>query len=58
MFGLVEAARVLATDGFAVFPYTHEYLVVAERLIEAGCKPLMPWGAPIGSGLGTGTPSA
>ena len=51
-FGLVEAARILSADGFEVFPYTTEDLVVAERLIEAGCKVLMPWGAPIGSGKG------
>ena len=51
-FGLVEAARILSADGFQVFPYTTEDLVVAERLIEAGCKVLMPWGAPIGSGKG------
>src|SRR5579864_7721632 len=44
VFGLVEAARILAADGFEVFPYTTEDLVVAERLIEAGCKVLMPWG--------------
>jgi thiazole synthase len=35
-----------------VFPYTTEDLVGAERLLEAGCRVLMPWGAPIGSGLG------
>jgi thiazole synthase len=29
-----------------------EDLVVAEKLIEAGCRVLMPWGAPIGSGRG------
>ena len=52
VFGLVEAARILSADGFEVFPYTTEDLVVAERLIEAGCKVLMPWGAPIGSGKG------
>jgi thiazole synthase len=51
-FGLVEAARILSADGFEVLPYTTEDLVVAERLIEAGCKVLMPWGAPIGSGKG------
>ena len=55
-FGLVEAARILAADGFEVFPYTTEDLVVAERLIEAGCKVLMPWGAPIGSGKGLNNP--
>src|SRR6202789_2947183 len=52
VFGLVEAARTLSADGFEVFPYMTEDLVVAERLIEAGCKVLMPWGAPIGSGKG------
>ena len=52
VFGLVEAARILASEGFEVFPYTTEDLVVAERLLDAGCKVLMPWGAPIGSGKG------
>jgi len=52
VFGLVEAARVLCGDGFQVFPYMTEDLVVAEKLVEAGCKVLMPWGAPIGSGRG------
>lgn len=52
LFALVEAARILADDGFEVFPYTTEDLVTAERLVEAGCRVLMPWAAPIGSGLG------
>ncbi|MBW4024147.1 MAG: thiazole synthase [Proteobacteria bacterium] len=52
VFGLVEAARALTTDGFEVFPYTTEDLVVGERLLDAGCRVLMPWGAPIGSGRG------
>jgi thiazole synthase len=52
VFGLVEAARLLTAEGFRVFPYTTEDLVVAERLLRAGCEVLMPWGAPIGSGLG------
>ena len=52
VFGLVEAARILCEDGFAVFPYTTDDLVVAERLLEGGCKVLMPWCAPIGSALG------
>ena len=52
VFGLVEAARILSEDGFQVFPYTTEDLVVADRLLHAGCGVLMPWGAPIGSGLG------
>ena len=52
VFSLVEAARILSEDGFEVFPYTTEDLVVAERLVEAGCRVLMPWGAPIGSARG------
>lgn len=52
VFGLVEAARILSEDGFQVFPYTTEDLVVADKLLRAGCEVLMPWGAPIGSGLG------
>src|SRR6202020_2853809 len=52
VFGLVEAARILTADGFEVFPYTTEDLVVADRLLAAGCRVLMPWGAPIGSGRG------
>ena len=52
VYGLVEAARTLAADGFQVFPYTTEDLVVAEKLLEAGCEVIMPWGSPIGSGRG------
>jgi thiazole synthase len=52
VFGLTEAAAILSAEGFEVFPYTTEDLVVAERLLAAGCRVLMPWGAPIGSGRG------
>lgn len=53
VFALVEAARELTAQGFQVFPYTTDDLVVGEKLIEAGCEVLMPWGgAPIGSGQG------
>jgi thiazole synthase len=58
VFGLVEAARVLSEEGFCVFPYTTDDLVVAERLVEAGCRVLMPWCAPIGSAAGPLNPSA
>lgn len=51
-FALVEAARILCGEGFQVFPYTTEDLILGEKLIEAGCELLMPWGAPIGSGQG------
>ncbi len=52
VFGLVEAARILVDDGFDVFPYTTDDLIVADKLLDAGCRVLMPWGAPIGSGRG------
>ena len=52
VFGLVEAARILCAEDFEVFPYTTEDLTVAERLVAAGCRVLMPWGSPIGSGHG------
>lgn len=56
VFELVEAARILASDGFKVFPYCTEDLTVCDRLLAAGCQVLMPWGAPIGSGLGLNNP--
>jgi thiazole synthase len=52
VFALVEAAKILCNDGFEVFPYTTDDLVVAEKLLEAGCRVLMPWCAPIGSAMG------
>ncbi|KRB62826.1 thiazole synthase [Rhizobium sp. Root708] len=58
VFGLVEAARILTGEGFEVFPYTTDDLVVGERLLEAGCRVLMPWCAPIGSAAGPLNPSA
>lgn len=51
-FGTVEAARILCREGFEVFPYTTDDLVVAQRLADAGCRIIMPWGSPIGSGQG------
>jgi thiazole synthase len=58
VFQLVEAARELAADGFKVFPYMTADLVVAERLVEAGCRVLMPWASPIGSARGLVDPAA
>jgi thiazole synthase len=49
---LIEAARILAADGFDVFPYTTDDLIVAQRLLSVGCRVVMPWGSPIGSGQG------
>ncbi|MXN53801.1 thiazole synthase [Shinella sp. AETb1-6] len=58
VFGLVEAARILTAEGFQVFPYMTDDLVVAEKLLEAGCRVLMPWCAPIGSAMGPVNPQA
>ena len=51
-FELIQATKELIEDGFQVFPYITEDLVVADHLIQLGCKVLMPWGAPIGTGRG------
>jgi thiazole synthase len=50
--GLLEAARVLAREGFKVLAYTNDDLVAALRLEDAGCAAVMPLASPIGSGLG------
>lgn len=57
-WGTVEAAAQLIKDGFAVFPYCTDDLVSCQRLLDAGCEVLMPWGAPIGSGQGLINPFA
>ena len=57
-FELIEAARQLVKDGFEVLPYCTDDLVSAQRLVDAGCRILMPWAAPIGSGLGLLNPWA
>lgn len=57
-FELVEAARQLVADGFEVLPYCTDDLVTCQRLVDAGCQILMPWAAPIGSGLGLLNPWA
>jgi thiazole synthase len=57
-FELVNAATELVRDGFEVFPYCTDDLVSCQRLLDAGCRILMPWGAPIGSGQGLINPYA
>lgn len=51
-FALLEASKILIDEGFEVFPYCTEDLILCDKLIEIGCQVLMPWGAPIGTGLG------
>ena len=50
--GLIEATKILASEGFIVLPYTNDDLIVALRLIDAGAAAIMPLGSPIGSGMG------
>ncbi|AJQ97812.1 thiazole synthase [Gynuella sunshinyii] len=57
-FALVEAAKELIAQGFEVFPYCTDDLALAERLVNLGCRILMPWAAPIGTGKGLLNPYA
>jgi len=52
----VRAARRLVDEGFTVFPYTSDDLIIARKLQDAGCAAIMPLAAPIGSGLGIRNP--
>lgn len=51
-FQLLEASKQLIDRGFKVLPYCTDDLILCQRLSEVGCEVLMPWGAPIGTGLG------
>jgi thiazole synthase len=53
----LEAARVLVGEGFTVLPYFSDDLIMAKKLLDAGCAAVMPLAAPIGSGLGVQNPA-
>ena len=53
----LEAAKVLVKDGFIVLPYFTDDLIMAKKLLNAGCPAVMPLAAPIGSGMGVQNPS-
>src|SRR5205814_1181353 len=53
----LEAARTLVKEGFVVLPYFTDDLIVAKKLLDAGCPAVMPLAAPIGSGLGVQNPA-
>jgi thiazole synthase len=53
----LAAARVLAREGFIVLPYFTDDLIMAKKLLDAGCPAVMPLAAPIGSGLGIQNPA-
>jgi thiazole synthase len=57
-FGLLETTKELISQGFEVLPYCTDDLVLCQRLVELGCRTLMPWGAPIGTGQGLLNPLA
>lgn len=57
-FELLKAAKILIHQGFDVFPYCTDDLVLCQKLVDMGCKILMPWAAPIGSGKGLVNPYA
>ncbi len=53
---LLDAAEILAADGFSVLAYTNDDPILARRLEQVGCAAVMPLGSPIGSGLGIRNP--
>ena len=53
----LEAARILVKEGFVVLPYFNDDLIMAKKLLDAGCEAIMPLAAPIGSGLGVQNPA-
>ncbi len=53
----LEAAKVLVDEGFIVLPYFSDDLIMAKKLLDAGCAAVMPLAAPIGSGLGVQNPA-
>lgn len=53
----LEAAKVLVSEGFIVLPYFTDDLIMAKKLLDAGCPAVMPLAAPIGSGMGVQNPS-
>lgn len=53
----LEAARILVAEGFVVLPYFNDDLIMAKKLLDAGCQAIMPLAAPIGSGLGVQNPT-
>lgn len=53
----LDAAKVLVSEGFIVLPYFTDDLIMAKKLLDAGCPAVMPLAAPIGSGMGVQNPS-
>lgn len=53
---LLLAAKELVKNGFEVYPYVSDDVVICQRLADLGCVCIMPLAAPIGSGRGLQNP--
>lgn len=53
----LAAAKVLAKEGFILLPYITDDLIMAKKMLDAGCAAIMPLAAPIGSGMGVQNPA-
>lgn len=53
----LTAAKILVKEGFIVLPYFTDDLIMAKKLLDAGCPAVMPLASPIGSGMGVQNPS-
>lgn len=53
---LLAAARELIQDGFEIYPYCPDDVVVCQRLADLGSVCVMPLASPIGSGRGLVNP--
>ncbi|MBN4067383.1 thiazole synthase [Simkania negevensis] len=53
---LLNAAEILISKGFTVFPYCTDDPVICLKLSQMGCAAIMPLAAPIGSGMGVCNP--
>jgi thiazole synthase len=49
---LLKATETLIKNGFTVFPYCTDDVLICQELVNLGCQILMPMGSPIGSGQG------
>lgn len=52
----LSCAQQLIAEGFQVLPYCTDDLVMCKKLVDFGCQVIMPWGSPIGSGIGLNNP--
>jgi len=53
---LLKAAEILIKQGFEVYPYCTDDVVLCQRLVDLGCVCVMPLASPIGSGRGIQNP--